>query len=458
VNFKIEKELGNFMKKKALLSFALSTLLFANESEKIEELETQILEMQEAQSVLLDEITELRDKIEMPDWEYESVSGLGLAASKVYNSKNKLSIGGYGEMYLKHNPDTEPKNTTEVLRFIPYIGYKFNDWIVMNTEIEFEHGGANDGDEYQGYAIIEFSYLDFLLDPAFNIRAGHVLVPMGNINLNHEPPQFLTTERPTVETKIIPSTWHTNGLLVYGNFAENFSYYGGVITAPDATDYEIGSFISRGKMGIMQPTDNFGFTGRLDYSGIEGLSVGGSFFRGDTGANTTTNVDATVTMWDIHAMYKMRGLDVKFVYTEGTLSDADNLGVDDVAKASELRTDGKLAEADLYTKANGTRAGKVSGAYLMVGYDIMPFLEKEGALFPFYEIEMLDMDVDQDLKTGFVSYEEAYPNSKFTQHTFGIAYYPENTVVLKLDHTIHSNDRGSAKDQSWTYFSIGYLF
>ncbi|MCV6607690.1 MAG: hypothetical protein OIF32_05715 [Campylobacterales bacterium] len=446
------------MKRKILLSLALSSFLFASEAKDIKALKQQIKELQETQSLLLDEIQDVRNKVELPDWEYKSVSGLGVAASKVYNSKNKLSIGGYGEMYWKHNQDTDPKNTTEVLRFIPYIGYKFNDWIVMNTEIEFEHGGANDHDDYQGYTIIEFSYVDFLLNPKYNIRVGHVLVPMGNINLNHEPPQYLTTERPTVETKIIPSTWHTNGILSYGNFTKHLSYYAGIVTAPDASKYEIGTFIGKGRMGIMQPTDNYGYTGRLDYTGVDGLNAGFSFFSGNTGDKTTTNVDAKVTMWDIHAIYKLHGLDIKFAHTVGTLGDNTNLGLDDSTKATELDEKGNTAEADTYRKANGSRAGKVSGTYLTAGYNIMPMVGGKGKLYPFYEIEMLDMDVNKDLKTGFVSYEEAHPNSKYTQQTYGLAYYPTYTVVLRMDHTVHSNDRGSGKDQEWTYLSIGYLF
>lgn len=449
------------MNKKLFLSIALCSALLGNDSEALQK---QIEELQENQAILLDELSDLRNKVELPDWEYKSVSGLGVAASKVYNSKNKLSIGGYGEMYWKHNKDTDPKNTTEVLRFIPYIGYKFNDWIVMNTEIEFEHGGANDHDEYQGYTIIEFSYVDFMLDPKYNIRVGHVLVPMGNINLNHEPPQYLTTERPTVETKIIPSTWHTNGILSYGNINKDLSYYAGFVTAPDATDYELGNFIASGRMGIMQPTDDYGVTGRLDYSGYNGLNVGGSFFAGNTGGNTTTNIKATVKMWDVHAIYKLHGFDIKFVHAQGSLSGADNLGLEasDAARVEDYNSNGNTSLATQYEKANGSRASKVMGTYLTVGYDIMPYIGKTGALYPFYEIEKLDMDVDQSLNwlpsKGASSYGDAYPNSKYTQHTYGVAYYPAPTVVVRADQTIHSNDRGNAKDQKWTYLSVGYLF
>ena len=45
-------------------------------------------------------------------------------------------------------------------RVVAYLGYKFNDWIVFNTEIEFEHGST----ENEGSVSVEFATLDFLLD------------------------------------------------------------------------------------------------------------------------------------------------------------------------------------------------------------------------------------------------------------------------------------------------------
>ena len=111
---------------------------------------------------------------------------------------------------------------------------------------------------------MEFSYLDFLFDEAYALRVGHLLVPMGLTNLNHEPVAYLTTERPTVETFIIPSTWHTNGALMHGRI-DALEYYAGVITAPDAGGFTEGRFIQQGRLGARQFTDDLGFVGRVQY-------------------------------------------------------------------------------------------------------------------------------------------------------------------------------------------------
>ena len=55
----------------------------------------------------------------------------------------------------------------DYLRFVLYVGYKFNDWIVFNSEIEYEHATTDDG---KGEVAVEFAYLDFLLDVLSTVR------------------------------------------------------------------------------------------------------------------------------------------------------------------------------------------------------------------------------------------------------------------------------------------------
>ena len=97
-------------------------------------------------------------------------------------ANNKLSRTAYAlllPLALLSNKDNENSSTVDVYRFVPYIGYKFTDNIILNTEIEFEHGGVADGNG--GEVIVEFMYLDFLLNKELNIRIGNFLVPVGTV-------------------------------------------------------------------------------------------------------------------------------------------------------------------------------------------------------------------------------------------------------------------------------------
>ncbi|TXL04824.1 hypothetical protein BMR09_11455, partial [Methylococcaceae bacterium CS3] len=62
-----------------------------------------------------------------------------------------------------------------------YFGYKFNDSIILNSEIEFEHSST----PKSGSVSVEMMALDFLIDPLLNVRAGLMLAPMGFVNLIH---------------------------------------------------------------------------------------------------------------------------------------------------------------------------------------------------------------------------------------------------------------------------------
>lgn len=143
-----------------------------------------------------------------------SVLGLGPAAAKVYRVAQGVSVGGYGgivyENFAGERDDGTPSGAVDridALRGILYVGYKFNDRLLLNTEIEIEH--VNE-------IFLEFAYLDYRLSDALGARAGLLLAPMGLVNELHEPTVFLGTARPLTETQLIPSTWRENGVGVFG--------------------------------------------------------------------------------------------------------------------------------------------------------------------------------------------------------------------------------------------------
>ena len=381
---------------------------------------------------------------------YESFSDLGVAASKVYKSNSVVSLGGYGEYRFKKYSDfknygsasankNKNKAQTNITRFVPYIGFKFNDWIVMNTEIEFEDGGArSDGTKQYKYAIVEFSYLDFLFDEKYNLRVGHVLVPFGNINLNHEPTSFLTSDRPVVENFIIPSTWHTNGALMFGEM-DKFNYYAGVITSPDASKFNYGKgteqndfysnrYIQQGRLGARQNTDDVSFVVRLGYDVQPGLTVGTSLFHGNS-TDDNTKADVSMSMVEAHASYKNNGFDIQALAVVGQLGG-------DYTKLND---------------ANNRIASSVNGQYLTVGYDLLKNYKTSQKLYVVGEVERLDMDADAE--THFVE------NNQFNEYTAGLAYFPDPKVVVKAEYNLRDYASGATlADEKAIAASIGFIF
>ena len=358
----------------------------------------------------------------------KSYSGLGAAASKVYFSKNPLSIGGYGEMYYA-NPE-ESDDFADVYRFIAYFGYRFNDWIVMNTEIEFEHGAnAEDG----GEVVIEFMYLDFLLSQEANIRLGHVLVPMGLINLRHEPTLFNTVQRPEVENKLIPSTWHENGALVYGKLENlDLEYTAGVINALNVNNEDTinakNGWIRSGRLGASKKAAfDPAFVGRVDYTGINGLKVGASVYYGggsnlkDDAINDVSGLNTT--MFDIHAVYDNGPFSAYGLYTQTNLDGAEKL--------------------------NSGAVEKASGYYANVSYDLSDVVGIEYKLPVFAQYQ------------NYNPVEKTVDGLNEDKHqteivTIGMNFFPVDQAVIKVDYAM-KDVNGLDKEDIFS-LGIGFIF
>jgi hypothetical protein len=142
-----------------------------------------------------------------------------------------LKIGMYGEFKFGkfQNPDHKGQWQlgADMARVVLMPSYAFTDSIIFYSEIEFEHGGiAGDQDDKQDGAVgIEQAWVDFRINPYFNIRAPGVdLVPVGYINLFHEPTLFYSVNRPTLANGLVPTTWFEPAMSVYGKIVDNLNY------------------------------------------------------------------------------------------------------------------------------------------------------------------------------------------------------------------------------------------
>ena len=418
----------------------LSNVAFGDDAEAIAELKREMAALQANQEALIDETSNTQVGFTSVESDF-SHNGMGAAASKVYMSKSPLSIGGYGEMYFA-SPDNGD-NFADVYRFVPYFGYKFNDNIILNTELEFEHGGANGNGE--GYVVVEFMYLDFLIDEAFNIQVGNFLTPVGLINLRHEPVLFNTVQRPNTEKYLIPSTWNTNGVMTYGNIAETgLSYNAGLVQALDLDNSDAAKKkqIRSARAGTIGKStyNRVGVVGRLDYRGISGLLVGGSLYYGDAAQGSVA--DAAMFMYDFHAVYEISGFKAKAVYTATKVYNADKIAA---ANATDINT------------PDGASISDANGYFINLEYDILASLSTTYKLPIFAQYDYIDptatvVDQNNDEITALD------PSAKSATTTFGINFFPHEQVVLKLDYAMTNYDDATAEDYNTISASFGFIF
>jgi len=388
----------------------LSTSVCADTASDIAELKREIAELREQTQTLTDETSDLQTGFNYTKVDTTaSHSGMGAAASKVYYSKSPLSIGGYGEMYYSHtNADTGNSSKVDVYRFVPYIGYKFSDNIILNVELEFEHGGIenNGGEAEGGEVIVEFMYLDFLINNSANIRIGNMLMPVGLINERHEPTLFTTVQRPLTSKYLLPSTWNESGVMVYGDITEGLKYKVGGFTSLTPSDSG-NKWLRSGRGGSFKNNNpKLALTTRVDYTGLNGLLIGASAY-----------IDSDLTIFDTHLDYNLDALRIYGVYTQ------------------TKRSDSMVGQVE-----------KAKGGFLNLGYDLLSFTQSKDKMPLFIQYESVSA---QDEITGGASVDS------IDTTTIGINYFPHEQVVLKLDYAMQSV---GGVDSDTASFSLGFIF
>ncbi|MGZ8398858.1 MAG: hypothetical protein ACXWWN_07465 [Gemmatimonadales bacterium] len=401
---------------------------------------TTIKRLEEQVEVITQELEELRlggDVVAKAD---TSVYGFGPAASKVYKVGQGVSIGGYGEVLYQNfagtRQDDTPSGATDrfdALRAIIYVGYKFSDKILFNSEVEFEHGSTSDG----GSVSLEFAYLDYRLSPGIGLRGGLLLSPMGFINEIHEPPAFLGALRPETERQIIPSTWRENGIGVFGAGGA-FSYRAYLINGFDASGFAASGIRGGRQNGAQAAAEDFGAVGRLDYTGKLGLLVGTSAYLGNSGQGAEVpsapgqSVGAQTFIWEGHVEYKARGFDLRGLVSVATL--------DDAAEINELN--GLTGSASV--------GERLVGWYLQGGYDVLRGRGGEHQLTPYVRYEQVN--TQSRVPAGFT----ADPANDRQFLTFGTAWKPLPNVSLKTDYQIAHNEANTGVNGF--NVALGYLF
>ena len=390
-----------------------------------------------------------------------SASAQTVAADSVMQHVNgkRLSVGGYGEVAMSRNFYSdhvsrysladEHKNDPSHGRFdIPhaviYLGYDFGKGWTMGTEIEFEHGGVGmayekedeEGGEWEqevekgGEVELEQFWIQKSFGRWANIKAGHIVVPVGLNNAYHEPLNFFTVYRPEGENTVLPSTWHQTGISFWGKTkgwryelqflaglnSDNFTNTGWINKGPGTpTEGEIAT-----KYGTALRIDNYCIKGlRIGLSGYYGHAIGNSYPNNKDGAES--KYKGVVAIGAIDFTYNNYNWIVRGQADYGYLSDAKQL------KYFTNRLNG------LSPFHHSAFVSKNAFAYgIEAGYDI------------FSQIEKLRQD-NQKLYL-FGRYEHYNPYASKTKNTsydytnvqrmaVGINYYPVKQIVVKAEYS-----------------------
>ena len=381
---------------------------------------------------------------------------------------NRFRFGGYGEMVAnfkdyginrfyghKEGNAKQNHNTISIPRFVLAFDYKFTPKWILGAEIEFEYGGTGtsyelentENGEYEtevekgGEVALEQFHITRMIVPEFNIRAGHIIVPVGLTNAHHEPINFFGSSRPEGETTIIPCTWHETGIEFLGKFGKDyatFDYEAMIVTGLNANGFDRNKWVRGGKQGLFEG-DNFtspAYVARLNYTGVPGLRLGGSiYYCPNTGANSDKLITydeigrIPVTIYSLDAQYINKYVTARANYLSGNIAHADQLGA----------KNGKLSNKSGYSRT--TPIAKRAVSYnAEVGLNLKSIVgggKNFPVIYPFAQYEYYN---SQEKGEGMDVMDARCQVSKWN---FGLNWRALPNLVVKADYT--TRQIGTAK-------------
>jgi len=341
-------------------------------------------------------------------------ANLGFAQDDFFEPS--YSIGGYGELHYNSSQkgEADASKKMDFHRFIIYYGYNWTEKWSFKSEVELEHNYVKGGN---GELELEQAFINYHSDK-FGFQAGVILPAVGLLNEYHEPPLFLSVERPEYSKYIIPTTWFGNGVALYGQ-AGGFSWK--AVIHEGLNGDGISSKWSQGirggrQKGYKSNATELLYNGRVAYTGIPGFRVGGSF--------STTNA--------LRADEGVKPIDVSLVEAHAKYDAKDIMAVAEWGNIS-------------YTNHS---AKSSTGYYVDLGYNIGRMLNLRGKLYPWIRLTDINPSVGHDMEDS----------KHYSKLMFGVTYKPIDQIAFKLDYSTKTYANSNVDKVTLINLGAGYNF
>ncbi len=359
-----------------------------------------------------------------------------LAAQSDDDTEERTTVGGYGEVQYLNASGADTPGEVNVRRFVVYLAHTFSQKLTFRGELELEDALIAGGEE-GGEVALEQAYLDYQLSPAFTLRTGLVLPPIGIINETHEPPTFNGVERPAFDQFVIPSTWREIGVGATGAIpgSVGLSYRVYVVNGLRAEGFSGANGIRGGRQeGREASFTNPSLTGRLEWT-RPGFQVGGSFWYGGSAnknpALGTGAFDNSVALVSADARYDNGPVSLRGVFANLSIADAEAIN----------------------TLYGGQVGSRIAGGYVEGAYNLLSVVARKSRqrldAFARYE----HFNTQAGVPTG-VTRDETLARRIAT---VGLTYKPVYNVVFKGDYRIRRNQAGLGEDEV-IGLGVGYQF
>jgi hypothetical protein len=259
----------------------------------------------------------------------------------------QIRLGGYleGETAWEREDGATSEFGTELTRFNVLLSTTIRGRVNVFGEIEFEEGG----DEIT----LEMAQVDLYLVPAFNARAGMLLLPLGRYNLAHDGPRNELPSRPAEAEQLLGVALAQPGLGAYGRFdrrsGARFTYEAYAINGYQdelLTNSPDGTRLPAGKDNPEDANASPAFVSRVEWSPHFRSAFGLSGYVGAYNVSTLEGLE----------------VDDRRDVTVGVLDVEQPIG------PVVLTGEGALVHVEIPPTLEGLFASRQSGAYLQIAW------------------------------------------------------------------------------------------
>lgn len=404
------------------------------------------------------------------------------AQEKTDNALSRLTVGGYGEAVMSRNfysqhfnryrdPLTYKDDKSHGRFDLPHVtlnlGYDFGRGWTMGMEIEFEHGGtesaveidADESGEYEAetekggeVALEQFWINKAFSDGRFNVKAGELIIPVGEINQHHLPNEFFSVYRSEGEAKLLPNTWHQVGLSLWGSLPQ-WRYEAIFTSGLDAERFGHDCFVHYGATSPYEYklANVYAGAARIDNYSVKGLRLSLSGYYGYTFRNTERKAGASYD--DCHGALAIGSfgfelnrwnLIVRGNATYANFSDAERITAFCNAYPKHTQQDGSPSKHSPI----GSSAYSFGGE---AGYDVFSIfdaLRQKQKLYVFGRYEDYNTYATGNKKV-------AYTYDHVKRMSFGINYKPIPQIIVKAEWAKRYLDSAYNDEPS---ISLGVMF
>jgi len=405
---------------KKLILAALLAITPLTYAETLEHVEEEVHLALETIQQLKAELNELKAAVKMQGEVTEASVGRIAKAAKKFE---KMHLGGYGEL---HYNDTETDGGTksksvDAHRFVLFFGYDFTDKVRFRSEFELEHGLVCDKntdtdtssgstpsvDTCPGEVELEQMYVEWDVTDQTSLKTGVILVPVGILNENHEPPTFYGVERNDVEKYLIPTTWWAAGVEIVHKMKNGLTFEAMI---SEGMEGATSMYIRGGRQKSASAVANdLAYTARITYTGMPGLKASVFYnHQADFTQLSSDNIDK-LDLYGASAIYNWGdGFEARALHVQAEFDGKDESGADFVAGFDEqqgtfLELSKRTGNLGFFVNNSVVSGESVSRQYTVVQYGINWWYPGSNAV----------------LKANW--YDKSYPNpSKASSESDGI--------------------------------------